>query len=243
MVGRKAKGRVVGKPSLKEAVIPPPPPTPGRKRRKKKKKKQSPSKGSAGSQSASKVGQTPQKKRKTPPGVIREPRTAAVLLSAGPEAEITLGEVLKKTRPLAAEIPGITPVTLKRAQAGGVLLQLSGGEGHRLADDLAAKMRQVVGEAKGVRVARPQRRAELRLQGLDDSVTREEVIGSVAGLAGCRAEDLVVGEIKSLPNRLGSVWLRCPVAVSNKLIEEGKWRIEWATVAAKPLPARQMRCF
>jgi len=174
--------------------------------------------------------------------VIREPRTAAVLLSTGPEAEITLGKVLKKIRPLAAEIPGIIPLTLKRAQAGGVLLQLSGGEGHRLTDDLA-KMRQVVGEAKGVRVARSQKRAELRLQGLDDSVTREEVIGSVAGLAGCRAEDLVVGEIKSLPNWLGSVWLRCPVAVSNKLIEVGKWRIGWATVAAKPLPARRMHCF
>jgi len=68
VVERKAKGRVTDKLSLKETVIPPPPPTPGRKRRKKKKKKQRPSKGSAGSQSASKVGQTSQKKRKTPRG-------------------------------------------------------------------------------------------------------------------------------------------------------------------------------
>jgi len=198
--------------------------------------------GSAGGQPA-KAGQTPKGKKKALPGVVREPRTAAVLLSAGPDTGITLAEVLKKTRALAPEVLGVTPVHLKRAQAGGVLLQIPGEDGHRLVNDLAAKMRQVVGEAKGIRVARPLKRAELRLQGLDDSITKEEVVDSVTGLTGCRAEDLAVGEIKSPPNRLGSVWLRCPVAVSNKLIEEGKWRIGWATVTAKPLPAHRMRCF
>jgi len=175
--------------------------------------------------------------------VVREPKTAAVLLSVAPKAETTLAEILRKTRPLAAEIPGLFPVSIKKAQAGGLLLQISGGEGHRLADELAAKMWQVAGETPGVRVGRPLKRAELRLQGLDDSVTREEIIESVTGLTGCRAEDLAVGEIKFLPNRLGSVWLRCPVAASNKMLEEGKWRIGWATVTAKPLPARLMRCF
>ncbi|GAB1860467.1 CCHC-type domain-containing protein [Camponotus japonicus] len=148
---------------------------------------------------------------------------------------------MRETRALATEIPGISSVSLKRAQTGGILLQFPGGEGHRLADEIAAKMRRVAAEKRGVRVARPMKRAELRLHGLDDSVTKEEVIGSVAGLMGCRAEDLAVGEIRSLPNRL--VWLRCPVAVSNKLLEEGRWRIGWATMTAKPLLARWMRCF
>jgi len=137
--------------------------------------------------------------------VVKEPRTAAVLLSVAPEAGTTLAEVLRKTRSLVTDIPGITPVILKRAQVGAVLLQVIGGEGHRLADEIAAKMRQVVGETRGVRVARPMRRAELHLHGLDDSVTKEEVVGSVTGLTGCRAEDLAVEEVRFLPNRLGSV--------------------------------------
>jgi len=137
--------------------------------------------------------------------VVREPRTAAVLLSVAPEAGTTLTEVLRKTRLLATEVLGLAPVHLKKAQAGGVLIQVAGGEGHRLADEIADKMRQVAGETQGVRVARPVKRAELRLHGLDDSVTKEKVVASVAGRTGCRAEDLAVGEIRSLPNRLGSV--------------------------------------
>lgn len=108
-----------------------------------------------------------------------------------------------------------------------------------MADDLAVKMRQAIREVRGLRVTRPLKRAKLRLQGMDDSITKEELAESVAGVAGCRIENLALGEIKSPLNRLRSVWLRCPVAVSNKFLEEERWRVRWA----KPLPACQMRCF
>jgi len=166
-------------------------------------------------------------------------------VTVDPKKGTTMGEALKAVRPSATEFLAGKEVTvsLKRAQAGGTLIQLSGGEGHRWADELAAKMRQAAAVVPGVGVRRPLKRAELRLRGLDDSITREEVIGAVAELAGCRAEDLAVGEIRFLPHWLGSVWVRCPVAVSNRILEESRLRVGWATVMVKPLPARRMRCY
>lgn len=244
MVGRKARRKAADRQPAGEAVSSlPPPPVEGGGARKRKKK--GPQKDPVGARPVPKPGPAPQKKVKSPAGVVREPRTAAVLVTVSPSAGTTLAEVLRKTRPLADEIPGFdrAGTRLKKAQAGGLLIQIPGGEGHRLADELAAKMRQGIGEREGVRVTRPVKTAELRLHGLDESITREEVLESVAGLANCRTEDLSLGEIKRLPNRMGSVWLRCPVAVSNKLLETGKWCIGWATIVAKPLPARRMRCF
>jgi len=249
VVGRRARKGREAKASDNEAPekeIPPPtaPAKRGRKRRKKKKKR-GPKQQGAGEKPDDKA--PPQKKKaKAPAGVVREPRSGAVLVTADPAKGITMAGALKAVRPAAVEFlasKGGLGISLKRAQAGGTLIQIPGGDGHRLADDLAAIMREAASKVPGVGVRRPLKRAELRLQGLDDSITREEVVGAVTGSTGCRAEDLAVGEIKFLPYRLGSVWLRCPVAVSNRLLEDGKLRVGWAMATVKPLPARRMRCY
>ncbi|EFN65454.1 hypothetical protein EAG_13578, partial [Camponotus floridanus] len=168
------------------------------------------------------VKSKPQAKKKKPPaGEVKEPRTATVLVTVAPDSEITSGELLKKSRALLGVVPGMETARIKKAQAGGTLLQFARAEGHRVADQMASAMRQVAGEARGVRVARSMKRAELRLRGLDDSVTKEEVVDTVAEMAGCRAEDLSVGEITRLPGRLGSVWLRCPMACRTKSWRRG----------------------
>lgn len=55
-----------------------------------------------------------------------------------------------------------------------------------MADDLAVKMRQAIREVRGLRVTRPLKRAKLWLQGMDDSITKEELAESVAGVAASR---------------------------------------------------------
>ncbi|EFN66418.1 hypothetical protein EAG_09618, partial [Camponotus floridanus] len=183
------------------------------------------------------------KKKKAPAGVVKEPKTAAVLLTVVPDSGITQAEVLRQATGLLTEVPGLSTIRLKRAQSGGTLLQFPGGEGHRTADEVSSAMRRVLGDTPGVRVGRSMKRVELRIRGLDDSVTKEEIVGAVAEMVGCGAEDLAVGEITRLPGRLGSVWLRCPVAVSNKILEEGMPRIGLVRTAAAPLPVRRMRCY
>lgn len=89
-----------------------------------------------------------------------------------------------------------------------------------------------------MRVTRPQRFAELRLSGLDDSIATGEVLEAVAEFTAYRPEDLTLASCLS-----GSVWVRCPVAASNTLIEAGFIRIGWSRVTVRALPSRRMRCF
>ncbi|XP_025264646.1 uncharacterized protein LOC112638027 [Camponotus floridanus] len=252
VVGSKAKKDAAPAAPTKDASSSSFPPVQGEKGRKKKKSKKKkgptvnpdPPGGQPPPPKGDAVKRKPQaKKRKSPVGVVREPRTAAVLVTIAPDSGITSGEMLRKSRALISVYPEMETARLKKTQAGGTLLQFAGAEGHRVADRVASAMRQIAEEARGVRVTRPMKRAELRLRGLDDSVTKEEMVDAVAGMAGCRAGDLSVGEISRLPNRLGSVWLRCPVAVSNKILEEGMPRVGLVRPVAVPLPARPMRCF
>ncbi|GAB1867733.1 CCHC-type domain-containing protein [Camponotus japonicus] len=244
VVGRRARKEREAKASEKE-IPPPTAPGKGGKKRRRKKKRKGPKQWGAREKPAEASSQ--KKKAKAPAGVVREPRTGAVLVTADPSKGASMAKALLALRPVAVELIGskgeMRCTSLKRAQAGGTLIRISGEDGHRLADELAAKLREAASKMPGVGVRRPLKRAELRLQGLDDSITREEVIGAITGLMDCRAEDLTVGEIRFLPYRLGSVWLRCPVAVSNKLVEAGDFRIGWTRVVVKPLKARRMRCF
>lgn len=85
--------------------------TGGRSKKSRKKKKRRRKDTDAGTRPAT---TTPPKKRVVP-GVVREPRTAAVLLSATKDAEVSLAEALRWTRSLAPKVLGKVPVQLKRA--------------------------------------------------------------------------------------------------------------------------------
>ena len=64
------------------------------------------------------------------------------------------------------------------------------------------------------KVTVPRRTAELRMTGLEDSVTPEEVAAAVAEAGGCRAAEVSVGPIHYAPRDLGLVWLRCPLTAA-----------------------------
>lgn len=94
-------------------------------------------------------------------------------------------------RELVLEDFGIAELRPKRAITGGLVLEVPGPEGASKADRLARRMEEVL-EGTDVRVARPMKRGEIRLHGLDDSVTEDEVREAAAG--GCPAEDARVGK-------------------------------------------------
>ena len=100
-----------------------------------------------------------------------------------------------------------------------------------------------------VKVTVPRRTAELRMTGLDDSVTPEEVAAAVVEAEDCRADEVSVGHMRYAPRGLGSVWLRCPLTAARKINRGGdarsgvKINIGWSTARATPLPARQLQCF
>ncbi|CAH0405746.1 unnamed protein product [Chilo suppressalis] len=62
------------------------------------------------------------------------------------------------------------------------------------ADALAKRMGDVVGSY--VEVGRPEKTEELRVTGLDESITREEVVEAVAKKRGCPTSEVTAGALQ-----------------------------------------------
>jgi threonine aldolase len=98
---------------------------------------------------------------------------------------------------------GIPNVKVKRAITGALILEVPGSDGAEKANKLAKKMANLFANTPGVRVARPSKRAELRVRNLDDSVTAENITKAVAEIGDCSLSEVRTGDIKMFPNELG----------------------------------------
>ncbi|XP_011871492.1 PREDICTED: neurofilament heavy polypeptide-like [Vollenhovia emeryi] len=148
---------------------------------------------------AEKKGQKEQLKR-------RSPKTAAVAISF-PEGQAAEGMRFLRSQ-IKLEDLGIDKVKSRKALNGATLLEISGGaEAKEKADTLATKIK-TVGEGKGVKVTRPEKRAEIRLKDLDESVSEEEIRAAVTKAGGGLPDDIKVGPIRRNGNMLDPVWTR-----------------------------------
>jgi hypothetical protein len=177
---------------------------------------------------------------------LRPPRSAAVVVSLNPEAEqqgLTYKEVFLKARSVLGELEQmqIPSLRFRESATGARLMEVSGPDSSEKADILAAKLRSTLGE--GVRIARPVKTVDLRLSGLDDSITKDDVSTAISLKGGCSAEQVRVGEIRQGPGGMGTVWVQCPVAAAKSLSEAGRILIGWSSVQVRMLEQRPMRCF
>lgn len=129
----------------------------------------------------------------------------------------------------------------RRTVNGGRLIEIPGPNGPELADQLAARLRVVFGSE--ATVTRLTTRGELRLTGLDDSVTAAEVGTVIARDGGCSVDEVKVGPIRTMTNGLGSVWLQCPLSAAVKVSASGRIRIGWTVARAELLKARPVQCY
>ncbi|XP_046974641.1 translation initiation factor IF-2-like [Vanessa cardui] len=133
------------------------------------------------------------------PARLRTPRSTAVALTLQPGAEergLSYADILAKAK---AEISlsdlGITGLRCKTTATGGRLLEVSGATSGPKADALAEKLRASLG-SDDVRVSRPTKCAVLRISGLDDSATIEEVVAAVSKTGGCPPDQVKAGTIR-----------------------------------------------
>ncbi|KZC14189.1 hypothetical protein WN55_06269 [Dufourea novaeangliae] len=103
------------------------------------------------------------------------------------------------------------------------------------ADALAARLAEVF-HGTDVRVSRPARTVEMRLTGLDESVTAEAVAAAVARVGGCAAAEVRSGEIRRN-------WVRCPLTAAGRLTTAGLILVGWSSATVEALPARPLRCY
>ncbi|KOB52177.1 Gag-like protein, partial [Operophtera brumata] len=97
--------------------------------------------------------------------------------------------------------------------------------------------------AEQVRVSRPVTTTELRVSGIDDSVTVSEVAAAVARAGACEVATVTCGEVR--PGRYGScaAWVRCPVLNARAILVAGSLAVGWGSARVELLEARPLRCF
>ncbi|XP_050558408.1 uncharacterized protein LOC126912092 [Spodoptera frugiperda] len=179
---------------------------------------------------------------------IRAPRSEAVTLTLQPgaaERGVTYQSVIAEAK-AKIKLPdlGLESVTLRQAATGARLFKVPGAvsDSAKKADALAAKIREVL-NPEDVRVSRPMKTAELRIAGLDDSVTTEEVVAAAARSGECPPDNVRAGDIRADASGLGVVWIRCPVASAKKIAESGRLLIGWVAARVKLLQPRALQCF
>lgn len=84
------------------------------------------------------------------------------------------------------------------------MIEIEGEEGQAKVDNLVAKLREVLQES--ATVVSPRKYTEIRVTGLDDSVTTEELIHVLAIAGECEEEEVRIGPIRMARNGLGSAW-------------------------------------
>ncbi|KAF9824409.1 hypothetical protein SFRURICE_002071, partial [Spodoptera frugiperda] len=130
-----------------------------------------------------------QRKEKRAAALLLAPKTAAVVITLQPNAVqrgVTYGDVLAKLKGAVtpAEFGAPDGFSMKVTATGARLLEVPGAASGSSADALAERIRACLG-AEEVRVSRPTKCLDLRILGLDDSVTEHEVVAAVARTGGC----------------------------------------------------------
>ncbi|EFN79301.1 hypothetical protein EAI_12364, partial [Harpegnathos saltator] len=104
------------------------------------------------------------------------------------------------------------------------------------------KMREVL-EGRGVRVARPIKKFELRISSLDDSVTGPELVRAVAAAGQCPKE-MKAGEIRRpLSSGLGSVCVQYPTAAARRIVDGKRLMVSWVSARVEALGPKPLQCF
>ncbi|CAK1590252.1 unnamed protein product [Parnassius mnemosyne] len=178
---------------------------------------------------------------------LRAPKTAAVVITLQPDAEkkgVTYRDLLAKAKEAVhlGEL-GITGgLRLKVTQTGARMLEIPGESSGATADALAAKLRASL-NADEARVSRPVRCADLRIMGLDDSVSEEELVAAVARSGGCTTDQVRAGAIRPDQQGMHAATVCCPVTAAKTIVEGRRLLVGWVSAQVKLLEPRPLRCY
>ncbi|KAL0829497.1 hypothetical protein ABMA28_004257 [Loxostege sticticalis] len=233
-------------PATEARTLPPPPSsmeegwTTVVKRGKKEKKGQ---KAAQPPQSSAKTTKTAAAKPTTPK--LRPPRSSAIVLTLLPGAQekgVTYETAIRDAKSrINLEELGISGLRFSKAKTGGKILEIPGATSGDKADAFASKLREVL-PAEIVRVTRPTKTVDIRLSGLDDSVTKEEVAAAVSKSGGCTVDHVKVGIIRQSFSGNGTVVVKVPVTAAQKL-SKGRLLVGWVSCRVQVLETKPLRCY
>ncbi|EFN62147.1 hypothetical protein EAG_13725, partial [Camponotus floridanus] len=147
----------------------------------------------------------------------------------------------KAREKISLEEIGIEKTRIRKTAGGNVLIAIPGANRGMEADRLAEELTKVLD--KEITVSRPNIMGELRLFGLDDSISKEEIMDTIAAQGKCKLSEIRASEIKIMRNGLGMIWVKCPLHAAAQLFKIGKVRIGWSIIKIEMLQAREKQCF
>lgn len=171
----------------------------------------------------------------------RPPRTEAIAISCPPDTRHELMRTARSNIDLAElNIPAVAP---RKGFNGNLLLEIPGSERDRKADALARKLQDLFFGMEGVKVSRPRKCGELRIWGLEESVSETEISAAIANTGECDPLEVKVGTLRVTARGRGLVWVKCPLESALKIANEGKLMLGWSRASVELLDARPAQCF
>ncbi|XP_047543179.1 uncharacterized protein LOC125075509 [Vanessa atalanta] len=178
-------------------------------------------------------------------GKISMSRTAAVIISLQPEVEkkgVTYAQVLEKAEQSVdlAQLGIGEGIKIRRAATGARVLELPKSQSQqagRLADKLRVALDGVAN------VVLPVRMTELRITGLDDSVTKTKLAAAIARVGNCPVDSVRVGAVGTGPTAVGMATVRCSTAAAKTLANSGRFLVGWSSARVRVLEQQPFRCF
>lgn len=135
---------------------------------------------------------------------------------------------------------GIDNSKIRKAANGGMLIEIPGPERHSKADVLAAKLNSVLIDAK---IKRSLLLANVRLTGLDDSISIEEVKCTLSEIGNCTPNNIRVNAIRPMTNGFGITWAQLPVEAALRATKESRIWIGWTSTRIELLAQKRIQCF
>lgn len=172
--------------------------------------------------------------------VKRIPKSAAILIK-GNDNEFSYANALKKAREtISLKDIGIENTKIRKAHTGGVIIEVFGKDNSNKADSLANRLGSILTD---VTVRRPVKRGDIRITGLDDSATPEELKHMIAEKYNIKLETIRVSALRTMENGMHMAWMSLPLAIAVELDRERKIRIGWTVARVKILNPRPRQCF
>ncbi|XP_047534366.1 uncharacterized protein LOC125069007 [Vanessa atalanta] len=176
---------------------------------------------------------------------LTAPRTAAVVVTLQPEAEqkgVTYAQVLERAEQgIKLQELGINGgLKVRRSATGARVLELPRAQSSQV-EKLADKLRTVLDGVANV--VHPIRKVDIKLTGLDDSVTKDKIIAAVAREGNCPTEVIRCGEIARAHSYMGMVRVTCPIVAAKKLSDAGRLLVGWSSARVYVLEQRPLRCY
>lgn len=169
------------------------------------------------------------------------PKTAAISIK-GKSENFSYAEALKKARTeISLEDMEISAPRIRKGMNGATIIEISGTDNYRKADELASKIQSILKEE--AYVSRPKVKGEIKLIGLDEFIMSEEITRMVALEGDCCPEDVKVNSTRQTRSGLRIAWVKCPVEAAITISKKGKVKLGWTIVRAELLQAQPLQCF